>query len=939
MSKYNHKKIESKWQKQWAKNKSFKALDKSDKPKYYCLVEFPYPSGEGLHVGHVRSYTALDVMARKKRMQGFNVLYPIGWDAFGLPAENYAIKTGIHPTKITKKNIARYKKQIQSLGISFDWDREINTTDPNYYKWTQWIFLKLFENGLAYKKRMPINWCPSCKIGLANEEVVEGKCERCGAISQRKEMEQWMLKITQYADRLIDDLQTVDYLEKIKTSQINWIGRSQGAQVTFQINEHDESVIVFTTRPDTLFGATYLVLAPEHELVEKITTPEQQSKVQDYKESAKRKSDLDRTQLNKEKTGVFTGAYAINPVNNQKIPVWIADYVLTSYGTGAIMAVPAHDERDFDFAKKYNLPIVEVVVKKFNEINKQAERKDGVAGVLLNDKNQVYILRHQNGQYRLPAGRYDNEENDHQTLIREIIEETGYLDFTIGQYLGAIQANFFIEPQNIYRYKLQKGYVVNLNSEKQQAPQLEEFEDFTGQWVDLKKALDLFATNKESWGEEEFIKRVLEPETFCYAGDGININSGFLDGMETPQAKNAIIDWLDKNKLGEEMVQYKLRDWVFSRQHYWGEPIPIVYCDHCGMVPLPEKELPLKLPMVEKYEPTDNGESPLAAISGWVNTTCPKCGGPAKRETDTMPNWAGSSWYFLRYCDPKDDKNLAPIDKLKYWMPVDLYNGGMEHTTLHLLYSRFWNKFLFDIGVVPFNEPYQRRVSHGMILAPDGEKMSKSRGNVINPDDVIAEYGADVLRGYEMFIGPYDQAVGWDTNGIKGVRRFLERNWNFDNFVENENLEVTSLLQKTIIKVTQDIDDMHFNTAFSSLMIFLNKINDIGCSRDTFKKYLILLSVFFPHICEELLEKLGGDTLIALTDWPQVDQYLIQEEKIILPIQINGKMRDKIEVAPDSEETEIKKSVLDREIVKKWLDGRAPKKVIYVKNRLVSIVL
>src|SRR3989339_16289 len=792
--KYNFKKTEKKWQKIWRDEQTFQSEDNSTREKYYCLIEFPYPSGDGLHVGHVRSHTALDVIARHKRLVGKNVLYPIGWDAFGLPTENYAIKTGIHPADATRQNIAIFKKQIQSLGISFDWSREINTTEPEYYKWTQWIFLQLYKKGLAYKKAMPINWCPSCKIGLANEKVVDAKCERCGHVAERKNLNQWLLKITQYADRLIEDLETVDYLDKIKTSQINWIGRSYGAEIDFLVDNSNEKIRVYTTRPDTIFGTTYMVLSPEHELVEALTTDKQRKAVLAYQKLTRTKSDLERTELAKEKTGVWTGSYAVNPVNKELLPIWIADYVLSTYGTGAIMAVPAHDERDFEFAKKFKLDIKEVI-----------QSEQGI----------------------------------------------------------------------------------------------------------LAKA---------------------------YIGDGKLINSDFLNGLEVEKAIEAINKWLEDNGIGKSAKNYKLRDWIFSRQHYWGEPIPIVFCEKCGEIPVPEDQLPVALPMVEKYEPTDTGESPLADISDWVNTTCPKCSGPAKRETDTMPNWAGSSWYFLRYIDPKNDQSFADQDKLKYWMPVDLYNGGMEHTTLHLLYSRFWNKFLYDIGVVPTSEPYQSRVSHGMILAPDGEKMSKSRGNVINPDVIVTEYGADVLRVYEMFIGPYDQAVIWDTNGIKGVKRFLDKVWKFGNFVAKDSEKIISSLQQTIHKVTKDIDQMHFNTAVSSLMEFVNEIIITGCSQDTFKTFLILLSPFAPHLAEELNQKYGNKQYVCQEKWPKFDKNKIKISTIEMPIMINGKVRQRLIVSPDITEEEIKKLVMSDEKLQKYLISK-PKKFIFVSGKMLSIVV
>ncbi len=790
MEQYNPQKIEKKWQKEWDKQGLFQAKDFSKKPKKYILFEFPYPSGDGLHVGHCRSYCALDAVVRKKRMEGYNVLFPIGWDAFGLPAENYAIKTGIHPKKTTAKNIANFKRQYKMLGISLDWDREINTTDPRYYKWTQWIFLKLFEKGLAYQTEMPINWCPSCKIGLANEEVVQGKCERCGAATEKKQMKQWMLKITAYADRLIKDLAKVDYPEKVKTQQINWIGKSEGAEIEFRIKNYESRIKVFTTRADTLFGCTYLVVAPEHEIInDQLSIIKNYKEVKKYIEKSKRKSDLERTELIKEKTGIeIKGIKAINPVNQEEIPIFVADYVLPHYGTGAIMAVPSHDERDFEFAKKYNLPI------------KKA---------------------------RL---------------------------------------------------------------------------------IDQKRLL----------------------------------NQGF----------------------GKKVVYYKLRDWVFSRQHYWGEPIPIIHCEKCGATPVPEKDLPVKLPYLEKYQPSGTGESPLVKVSKWVNVKCPKCGSRAKRETDTMPNWAGSSWYFIRYIDPQNNKVLADKKKLKYWMPVNWYNGGIEHTTLHLLYSRFWYKFLFDIGNVPQDEPYQKRTSHGMVLAEDGRKMSKSLGNVINPDDIVKKFGADSLRLYEMFMGPYTQAIAWDTKGLVGMRRFLEKVWklslNFQfsmtNFQSNSNFQfsnkINRLVHQTIKKVTEDIENLKFNTAISQIMVLVNEMEkQKELSTKNYQLLLKLLSCFVPHLAEELWQKLGhpegkplasygaGKKSIFQEKWPKYDPKMVKEEKIILVIQINGKVRDKIQVEADISENEAKKFALSQEKVLKYTKGKVVRKTVFIKGRLINIVI
>jgi len=798
MAVYNPREIEPKWQKHWEKEKLYQAKDNASK-KQYVLIEFPYPSGDGLHVGHARSYIALDVVSRKKRMQGFNVLFPIGFDAFGLPTENYALKTGIHPQKATEKNIANYKRQLKSLGLSFDWSREINTTDPNYYKWTQWIFLKLFEKGLAYQAEMPINWCPSCKIGLANEEVISGNCERCGASVEKKVLKQWMLKITAYADRLIDDLKEVNYPTRVKAQQINWIGKSYGTEIDFKIVGSEDIIKVFTTRTDTLFGTTAVVLAPEHPLVAKITTAENKEKVEKYIKDAKKKSDFERETTEKEKTGVFTGAYCLNSINNEKVPIWVGDYVVHSYGGGAVMMVPAHDYRDYDFAKKYKLEIKEVVSG--GNITKEA-----------------------------------------------------FVDY------------------------------------------------------------------------------------------GILVNSDSFNGLSSQAAIKKITKSLEKKRLGREKLQYKLRDWVFSRQHYWGEPIPIIHCEKCGVVPVPEKDLPVELPYVEKYQPTSTGESPLANISKWVNVKCPRCQGPAKRETDTMPNWAGSNWYFMRYTDPQNNKALADKKKLKYWLPVDWYNGGMEHTTLHLLYSRFIYKFLFDIKVAPHREPYQKRTSHGIVLAEDGRKMSKSFGNVINPDDIVKEYGADTLRVYEMFMGPFDQTINWSTQGVKGASRFLERVWKLvlecsDNKKSSDKILRT--LHKLNKKIDGDLETTKFNTIIASFMEFTNLIqaNKKETGRDIIEKMLVLLYPFAPHIAEELWQNLGRKKSISFEKWPQYSEKLIKEEKIQLIIQINGKVRDRIEVEADITEKEAKELTLNREKVRKHILDKKVKKVIFVKGKLINIVI
>lgn len=803
MRKLDFAAIEKKWQTKWQTENTFAASTDTDKPAYFALVEFPYPSGQGLHVGHPRSYTALDVVARKRRMEGYNVLYPMGWDAFGLPTENYAIKNHIHPEVVTEKNVARFKSQLQGLGLSFDWTREINTTDPSYYKWTQWIFLQLFKNGLAYKKEMAVNWCNSCKCVLANEEVVGGVCERCGGEVVRKVKSQWMLKITAYAQRLIDDLELVDYPDRVRAQQINWIGRSTGAQVTFKTTAGDP-LVIYTTRPDTLFGATYMVVSPEHPLIETWLSAGKLNNVEEiraYQAAAARKSDFERTEVAKDKTGVcLNGVKAVNPVNGEEIPIFISDYVLVSYGTGAIMAVPAHDTRDWEFAKKFNLPIVEVV----------------------------------------------------------------------------------------------KGGDV-------------------------------------------------EHEAFTDCATGILVNSGFLNGMPVEEAKVAIIDYLTKEGIGEKKVNYKLRDWVFSRQRYWGEPIPIVHCPHCGQVAVPEEQLPIRLPMVDSYEPTDNGESPLAAIEDWVNTTCPKCGAPAKRETDTMPQWAGSSWYFLRYCDPHNNEALASKEALEYWLPVNWYNGGMEHTTLHLLYSRFWHKFLYDIGVVPTPEPYAKRTSHGMILGENGEKMSKSRGNVVNPDDIVAEFGADTLRVYEMFIGDFEKAAPWSSASIRGAGRFLERVWALaENLKEGDSVrpELEIAVNRTIRKVGEDIENLKFNTAIAAMMALLNDMNEVGRpNRAEYAVLVQLLNPFAPHMTEELWEQLGNTTELAYTPWPAYDPNKCTADTVEIAIQVNGKIRTRMMVGMADDAATVLAAAKANERIAPELEGKQLIKELYVPQKLVNLVV
>ena len=798
---YNHREVETKWQDIWDKEKAFATSTDYSKPKYYALVEFPYPSGQGLHVGHPRPYTALDIVARKRRMQGYNVLYPMGWDAFGLPTENYAIKNHIHPKIVTKNNVARFKNQLHSLGYSFDWDREINTTDPKYYKWTQWIFLKLFKAGLAYKTEMPINWCTSCKVGLANEEVVNGVCERCGSEVVRKVKSQWMLKITAYAEKLIEGLDTVDYIERVKVSQKNWIGKSTGAEVDFVLKDKEDKLTVYTTRPDTLFGVTYMVMSPEHPFIDKYKDSiKNWDDVVAYREMAAKKSDFERTEIAKDKTGVMLdGLTAVNPVNGKEIPVWISDYVLMTYGTGAIMAVPAHDERDWEFAKKFNMPIIEVVA---------------------------------------------------------------------------------------------------------------------GSPVDVNEAV------------------------FTDVATGTLVNSEFLNGLSVADAKKKIIEFLTEKGIGHEKTNYKLRDWVFSRQRYWGEPIPIVKCEKCGYVPLPESERPLELPDVESYMPTDHGESPLAHMTDWVNTTCPCCGGPAKRETDTMPQWAGSSWYFLRYTDPTNENALASPEALKYWMPVDWYNGGMEHTTLHLLYSRFWHRFLYDEGVVPCPEPYQKRTSHGMILGSNGEKMSKSRGNVVNPDDIVREYGADTLRTYEMFIGAFDLSASWSEDGVKGCRRFLERVWKLQDILtddEGYSADMETKMHQTIKKVSSDFESLKYNTAIAAMMSLINDFyKKNAVTKGEFKTLLTLLNPVAPHITEELWQANGFDGRLYQTSWPEYDEEKTVESTIELAVQINGKMKGTLKVSKDEQKDNI--LAMAKEMLGDKLTGTIVKE-IYVPGRIVNIVV
>lgn len=949
---YNFKKVEKKWQDKWYEEGTFNASnDYSNKRKWYGLIEFPYPSGQGLHVGHPRSYTALDIIARKKRMEGYNVLYPIGFDAFGLPAENYAIKNHIHPKITTENNIKHFTEQLKSLGFSFDWSRTVDTTDPNYYKWTQWIFLKLFEKGLAYKATIPINFCTGCKVGLANEEVVDGVCERCGSPVVQKEKNQWLLKITEYAERLITDLKDIEFLDKIKAQQINWIGRSEGAEVNFKIDGTDDTLLIYTTRPDTIFGATYMVIAPEHPLIEKYAGKIKNLKeVKEYKEKAALKSDFERAELNKEKTGIeIKGLEAINSLTNEKIPIWISDYVLITYGTGAIMAVPAHDERDFEFAKKFNLPIKQVIAPIYESMDKDKPRQDkewrerkNVSVIVKHATENKYIVLdwEKFGWKSFVIGGIEKDETASEAAVREVKEETGYIDIKKVYEVNAKNHNeFFAAHKDINTKAFHTPVVIELKSMKQIKTEEEETKNHIFKWVDEKDVIDNINLENHKFMYEMYKneKPILDTET------GRVINSGFINGLNVNDAIQKVIEYVEKNKLGVKKVNYKLRDWVFSRQRYWGEPIPVVHCDKCGWVAIPEAELPLKLPEIEDYEPGENGESPLAKQTEWIKTKCPNCGGDAKRETDTMPQWAGSSWYFLRYMDPHNDKELASKKALEYWSPIDWYNGGMEHTTLHLLYSRFWHKFLYDIGVVPTKEPYQKRTSHGMILGTNGEKMSKSKGNVINPDDIVEEFGADAFRVYEMFMGPFDQTAAWSMESIRGCGKFLDRVWNMQGILvdgDTYTKEHEIMMHKAIKKVTSDIEEMKFNTSVATFMTMINEFyKDKKINKAEYKTFLQLLNPYAPHITEELFEILGEKKMISEMLWPKYDETKTIDDEIEIPVQVNGKLKTTIIVNKDSAEKNVKEIVHLNEEIRNILEGKTIVKEIYVKGKIYNIVV
>ena len=933
--------VEKKWQEYWENHHTFEAhIDKS-KEKYYYLVEFPYPSGAGLHVGHVRSYTALDTLARKKRLMGYNVLFPMGWDAFGAPAEQYAIKNHIHPSIAVKENIKTFKSQIEKLGISFDWSREFATTDPEYYKWTQWQFLQFFKHGMAYKAKKNINWCPKCKMGLSNEDSSGGVCERCGTQVVQKEKEQWMLRMSDYAEDLIDGLNDTDFQERTKVAQINWIGKSTGAEVDFKLKQVNEKLTVYTTRPDTLYGVTFMVIAPEHPYVDLYSgLIKNMNEVIDYREQTNKKTEFERTQLVKDKTGIkLEGLSAINPINNKEIPIYISDYVMMNYGTGAIMAVPAHDTRDYDFAKKFGIDIIQVLEEETGTPHSDESKKNSIVAIVYDEKQDKYLTINwgNNGGRLFVGGTIKENESSLECAIREIAEETGYTDISLVKTAFKINHHYYAYNKDKYFNIQATPFLFTLNSDKMVSQNLDDDEKFKVEWV----SKDII--------QKEIVDE-LHKKSFEYTvnetamvGDGIHINSDVLDGLHKEEAISKMISYLEEKGIGRKKTNYKLQDWIFTRQRFWGEPIPLIYCDDCGWVAVPDEDLPVLLPNVAEYEPTDDGESPLARIEEFVNTTCPHCGKPAKRETDTMPNWAGSSWYWLRYMDPHNDKEFASREALEYWGKVDWYNGGMEHATRHLLYARFWNQFLYNIGLVPNKEPFKVRASHGMILGEGGVKMSKSLGNVINPDDIVAEYGADTLRTYEMFIGDYEKEATWSEQGLNGCKRYLDRVVRLGEKV-NDSLEYSSELEKdihkTIKKVTEDIDALKFNTAVSSLMILLNKMEKMdSISKNDYRTYLTLLNPIAPHITEELNEEYQLGSAICESSWPSYEEDKLVDSEKEIAVQVNGKVRATILVHIDDTDDIIKEKALSEDNVKKHIEGKVIVKIIVIKGKIVNIVV
>lgn len=933
--------IEKKWQEYWKNHHTFEAhIDKS-KEKYYYLVEFPYPSGAGLHVGHVRSYTALDTLARKKRLMGYNVLFPMGWDAFGAPAEQYAIKNHIHPSIAVKENIKTFKSQIEKLGISFDWSREFATTDPEYYKWTQWQFLQFFKHGMAYKAKKNINWCPKCKMGLSNEDSSGGVCERCGTQVVQKEKEQWMLRMSDYAEDLIDGLNDTDFQERTKVAQINWIGKSTGAEVDFKLKQVNEKLTVYTTRPDTLYGVTFMVIAPEHPYVDLYSgLIKNMNEVIDYREQTNKKTEFERTQLVKDKTGIkLEGLSAINPINNKEIPIYISDYVMMNYGTGAIMAVPAHDTRDYDFAKKFGIDIIQVLEEETGTPHSDESKKNSIVAIVYDEKQDKYLTINwgNNGGRLFVGGTIKENESSLECAIREIAEETGYTDISLVKTAFKINHHYYAYNKDKYFNIQATPFLFTLNSDKTVSQNLDDDEKFKVEWV----SKDII--------QKEIVDE-LHKKSFEYTvnetamvGDGIHINSDVLDGLHKEEAISKMISYLEEKGIGRKKTNYKLQDWIFTRQRFWGEPIPLIYCDDCGWVAVPDEDLPVLLPNVAEYEPTDDGDSPLARIDEFVNTTCPHCGKPAKRETDTMPNWAGSSWYWLRYMDPHNDKEFASREALEYWGKVDWYNGGMEHATRHLLYARFWNQFLYNIGLVPNKEPFKVRASHGMILGEGGVKMSKSLGNVINPDDIVAEYGADTLRTYEMFIGDYEKEATWSEQGLNGCKRYLDRVVRLGEKV-NDSLEYSSELEKdihkTIKKVTEDIDALKFNTAVSSLMILLNKMEKMdSISKKDYRTYLTLLNPIAPHITEELNEEYQLGNAICESSWPSYEEDKLVDSEKEIAVQVNGKVRATILVHIDDTDDIIKEKALSEDNVKKHIEGKEIVKIIVIKGKIVNIVV